>query len=531
MQTVARVDEPKSVPDTYRRALSFCFGMRRRAIGWVGLVALTLATFGQVAFASQQPDDASVVIRNVTVVSPERRRPLTGATVVITGGRIRWVGRGKVPRNIPSNLPVIDATGKFLVPGFIDAHVHVSHPYGFSDDHYESHPEMVKAYFDQMPLSYLYFGFTSLVDLDLSESARTRYTASQIAPTLYSSGRGIRFFKGYGPAFMPESIRYRVFPVWVYDENQVDSLPKETDLSAHTPEAAVEASVKSGALCVKTYHEPGFGGVFNWPVPSPGLLRRIAEAAHARRLPVFLHATSLESYKAGIDAGVDVFAHGMWHWPGSRLDPNPPPEVVKTVRELARRKIAVQPTARVLYGEQDTYTADLLGEPRLADVVPPTLLTWLATDEGRWAQRDTQALYKRVNPDPGVPVERYFDATAERVRRMLSLYRKSGVRLLFGSDTPASDGTGNPPGLNGYLEIRAWAEAGIPPGEILRALTLDNARALGLEKEIGTVEVGKRADLLVLGQDPSRTVDAYDSILVVFVNGKQIARNTLSAGR
>ena len=91
------------------------------------------------------------------------------------------------------------------------------------------------------------------------------------------------------------------------------------------------------------------------------------------------------------------------------------------------------------------------------------------------------------------------------------------------------DGFGNPPGLNGRLELQNWADAGAPLSLILRAATLDNAMALGLSHELGSVEVGKRADLLLLRDDPLATISAYDSIETLFLKGEPIAPETLRA--
>ncbi|HKZ74386.1 MAG TPA: hypothetical protein VJ011_09990, partial [Steroidobacteraceae bacterium] len=57
------------------------------------------------------------------------------------------------------------------------------------------------------------------------------------------------------------------------------------------------------------------------------------------------------------------------------------------------------------------------------------------------------------------------------------------VALIFGTDTPSGEGIGNPPGLNGRLELQHWAEAGVPLSRILRAATLDNAEAFDLARE------------------------------------------------
>jgi imidazolonepropionase-like amidohydrolase len=61
---------------------------------------------------------------------------------------------------------------------------------------------------------------------------------------------------------------------------------------------------------------------------------------------------------------------------------------------------------------------------------------------------------------------------------------------------------GNERGLNGRVELQNWADAGAPLTLILRTATLDNAVALGLSHELGSIEVGKRADLLLLKENP-----------------------------
>ncbi len=80
-------------------------------------------------------------------------------------------------------------------------------------------------------------------------------------------------------------------------------------------------------------------------------------------------------------------------------------------------------------------------------------------------------------------------------------------------------GWGILPGLNGYLEMRAWASAGIPLETIFRAETVDNAKAFGLAEQLGTIELGKRAGLLLLAENPLSDVSAYDTIEVVIVGG------------
>jgi imidazolonepropionase-like amidohydrolase len=117
-----------------------------------------------------------------------------------------------------------------------------------------------------------------------------------------------------------------------------------------------------------------------------------------------------------------------------------------------------------------------------------------------------------------------------RYEKLLGRMDADGARLLFGSDTAVGGfGWGLPPGLAGYWEMQAWRRAGVSLNTLFESLTIGNARAFGLEQEIGTIEAGKRADLLILAANPLEDVRAYDSIRSVILSGKVIPRDSLSA--
>jgi imidazolonepropionase-like amidohydrolase len=100
-------------------------------------------------------------------------------------------------------------------------------------------------------------------------------------------------------------------------------------------------------------------------------------------------------------------------------------------------------------------------------------------------------------------------------------------RLLFGSDTPSSPIFSNPPGYDGYLELRALERAGIKPLDILAAATIRNAELFGVASDYGTVTPGKRASLLLLRADPLASLAAIDAIETVIVDGRPFAREEL----
>jgi imidazolonepropionase-like amidohydrolase len=74
-----------------------------------------------------------------------------------------------------------------------------------------------------------------------------------------------------------------------------------------------------------------------------------------------------------------------------------------------------------------------------------------------------------------------------------------------------------------------WIAAGVSQAKLFRAMTIDNARVMRLDEEIGTIEPGKKANLLLLGADPLKNVKAYDAIATVFLHGRSITRESLSA--
>ena len=123
---------------------------------------------------------------------------------------------------------------------------------------------------------------------------------------------------------------------------------------------------------------------------------------------------------------------------------------------------------------------------------PARLIEWYAsTQTGTYP--DEKFLRWGRNPPAG------NDRRGAEVTRFLA---ERDARLLFGSDTPSAQLHTNPPGLNGRLEMDNWIAAGVSEAKLFRAMTIDNARIMRLDDEIGTVEPGKKANLLLVSADP-----------------------------
>ncbi len=483
------------------------------------LTALLMLSLAPVLHA-QRVVDQGLVIENVTLISPERVSSVLHASVVIRDGRIAEIATDLVagPR-----ARRIDGTGQFLIPGLIDSHVHVGHTAALDDDAIDAHPGLWAAYRGQVPRAYLAFGFTSVVDLDLAPATKSWFESLPTHPRLYHCGRGIKIAGGYG-AFNVPPVSSPDFPNLVYEPQEAAHWPKSLSPENYTSELAVARAADVGAICAKAFVESGFG-MFDWPYMHTGTLRQIRTAATAHKLVLMVHATSVDSWRSAIDARADVLAHGLWIWPGDLADSAPPPAARAIIADAAAAHVRVQPTLQTVAGERSMLDPALLDDPRLAFSLPPSVIAYLRSPEGLKARQALLDEYRKASPPPGFEV--LLPAAIERTRATFKIMLQDQVLLLFGSDTPAGDGFGNPPGLNGRLEMQDWSDAGAPLSLILRAATLDNATALGLSRDLGSIEVGKRADLLLLKENPLSNVSAYDSIQTIFLNGEPIARDTL----
>lgn len=481
-----------------------------------------------------------VRIDHVTVVSPERSRPLRDATVYLHDGRILSISRttSTARQRAEANLAIIDAQGLFLSPGLIDSHVHINDLPGMTLEQEQAHPKISSAIREQIPRSYLYFGFTTLIDLNSTPAVIEQWNAHEAHPDIYFCG-GAPIVDGYPMNWAPKPQRYQGYPYMIVQRGEESTAPEGIAPASHTPEAVVSRMRADGALCVKSYYEPGFGEEQTIPVPRLDSIRALVLAAHAANMPVFLHANGSDAQAFALESGVDIIAHGLWHWNGEPETASElTPAVKKILDNVLKRQVGWQPTMQVLYGERDLFDASFLSNPMLSRVLPADFIAWCRSPEGQWFH---QILIKALLPKPIAEskdaaaqwsaARSFYSAPIERNRKATNYLATHGTRFLLGTDTPSAPTYANPPGLNGWKEMNRLVEAGLTPVQIFRAATIVNAKALGLDREIGTVQPGKRANLLLLRKDPTRTVEAYDEIVKVILRGRVINRAELAANR
>ncbi len=490
------------------------------------LLAILFAT---ILFSCQENKEQlnlieGVYISNVTIISTEdgTYSPYIGH-LVVEKDKIVYVGKNEP--SISGTFEQIDGTGKFVIPGLIDSHVHVTDVQGMLAHHIKKYPELVKEFNDQMPRSYLYYGFTTIINLGgISDERMNSFNMQPLKPDLYHIGySGASIANGYPMIYTPEEFRFEIEPNFIYMESQAENIPDKYNPADHTPKAVVNRIKNSGAIAVKSYYESGFGRMSNLPLPTKGIMNELLNEAHANGLVLTVHANSLEGHSFLADVGVDILAHGLWNWEKYKDVPTDslPLEIKETLDLQIQKQIGYTPTLTVIEGEEALVDNKFINQPALKKVVPKNLIEWYKTEEAQWFAKD---LFSESNVEEVHKIYGNVQAHAMLVLKYLS--DNNGL-ILFGTDTPSGPIYTNQPGHNGYWELKLMKKAEVPLNKILASATINNAKAFHLDSSIGSLAVGKKANIIMMTKNPLIAIEAYDAIEKVVIGGEVINRENL----
>ena len=472
-----------------------------------------------------QADRGSLLIRNVHIVTANAQVSKQPVNLLIEQERIRAIGSQEF-----SAEQVIDGKGQYLIPGLIDAHVHLRDVPGLMlPDNERENSKIYQDAVAQIPKSYLYAGFTTLLDLANTGEAMAQWNSQPLAPQAYFCAP-LMIPHGYPLANLPEAVQNspEVTRHYLHDRHSHDAIPI-ADADQHTPAKLVAAGKKDGARCIKVFYEKGFGGKKNLPVPSEAIVRELVAAAHKQNLPVFLHGNSQASYEFALNTGVDMLVHGLWSADAKTTNA----ELTHIANRLIKVNIAVQPTVQVIYGEQELFNPNFFQQPDVKHVIPAALINWYQSDAGQFMKREIGEYFKgaaSLNAEQQYEqVKAAYKPMLERVKVVTQQLNTHKSQLVFGSDTPSGPMYTQFPGLNGRKEMDHWLAMGVSLPDLFKAMTIGNAQRLGLSEEIGSIAKNKMANLLLLNKNPLEDITAYDSISWVILKGKPIAREKLSA--
>lgn len=469
-------------------------------------------------------DNNSLLIRNARIVSGENPQASAARDVLIEGNTIISVGS-----NLKHSGKVIDAKGKYLIPGLIDTHVHLDGIPGYKNDG-SMDEKLIESTLQQIPRNYLYFGFTTLLDLTGSADFIDQWNNKEIAP-LAMRCSPVTIPNGYPMAWLDKHEQFLVphAKYMLFDSSQKQLYPTDFNTEQHSPETVAKLVKTDGAACIKVFYETGFGPKKGLPVPTVELVQSLVKYAHELSLPVYLHGNSQASYEFALATGIDTVVHGMWHWGSYQTASHD--ELSTFAEKFSNKGIAIQPTIQVIHGEQELFNNAYFNDERVINTLSDDLIKWFQSEQGQWmkeimaaqfslSSKNTETLYSKVKTTYKTPIE--------QVNRMTKLLAKHGSTLLFGSDTPSGPFYTQFPGINGRLEMDRWLDAGLTLQQLFAGLTINNAKNLGMQTSIGQVKQGFRANLLLLDLNPLKTINAYDSINWIIMNGKYIERKSLA---
>lgn len=472
----------------------------------------------------------TLLVRDVQIVSADKLgkpRVSSRQDVLIRDGVIAAIGH-----RLGTSDREIEGAGRYLTPGLIDTHVHLDGVPGYTGGRSED-AGLAQDALRQIPRSYLYFGFTTVLDLTGDPVHIAKWNAQEQAPRAYYCSP-ITIPNGYPAVWIGKEAQFHVpaTKYMLFDPQQAEVYPASFQKEAHTPQAVVALAKADGANCIKVFYETGFGPQKNLPVPSVTLIREVVTQAKSLGMPVYLHGNSQAAYEFALKTGVNTLVHGMWHADKGAMPDINQQSAKRIASELVKANIAIQPTIQVLHGEHELFNPDYFKDAKVQQAIPASLIRWYQSEAGQWMKN---GMAKEFARDTGDALAQYqtvktmYQPPLATVNFMTQALNKNGAKLLFGSDTPSGPFYTQFPGVNGRSEIDRWQEAGISLPQIFKAMTFDNAHALGQGKTLGRVAVGMRADLLLMNDNPLEKLDAYDRITWVMVRGRVYSRGELGA--
>lgn len=474
----------------------------------VFLLSILLSSFASMA-------KNSLLIEDVTIVSSHLLAPQTHMNVLVDDGRINKISQNK----ITSYDAKIIATGKFITPGIMDSHAHVSSipGMGFGVEPMSlKHPKLAEAYFQQQPRSFLYYGITQVLDPNPGLSFE-HFTTAENHPDYFRCE--VITSKNTFPYVEKTDEQSRAMFTYLVDENAKES---EDD----SAESIVQKIAKNGASCIKLYFEDGYGNANQWPILTPDTLRRIKASAEKAHLPILAHANALDMQELAFAASVDVIAHGMWNWGKHSREKELSVEIVKVLDKIIDANIGFIPTQRVIAGLGEVMQPNIGDSAEFLPITPKALLDWYKTPEAQWFKEELRIGFDGMS-DESI-ANAFLYGRIGKGNKVINYLKQAKHPILLGSDFPGSPSFANQPGLTTFKEMKAMVSAGLSLEEVLAAATINNVKQFKMENDYGTVEVGKIANLLLLNNNPLDSIEAWNSIDTIILHGEPIARHTLS---
>jgi imidazolonepropionase-like amidohydrolase len=470
------------------------------------LLALVAAS---TAFATPS---GTTVILNGTAIDPGTGKVMPNATITIEGGHLTAIKENST--DIPKKGDVaIDAHGKFILPGYIDTHVHFFQSGGLftrpdavdltNVRPYKDEVAMIKRNLPDTFVRYLRSGITSVLDIggplwnfEMRKIANSTAKAPRVAAAgpLISSVSRPQLDLGDPPIVKIDTPEQGTQMVQKLAPQKPDYIkiwyivPPAPPAERITPKPG-----ESGSVAPK----PGEGGS---PSPAPGqsdveraaIFRPVVHAviaeAHRLKLRVAVHATELEAARASVEAGADLLVHSVTDKPVDEA----------FVKLLKEKGIILTPTLVVFerYGRTFANKLELTPEEKAwgnPEVIASLDVTKLPPD--KVPDRIKTAM---ANPQPVLDrIQQTYDVALKNLKTL----QDAGITIATGTDA-GNIGTIHGPAI--FREFQLMKQAGLTPMQILQSTTANAAKTFGGDTgaKIGSLKPGNFADLVILKSNP-----------------------------
>ena len=428
-----------------------------------------------------------------TVINPAEGKVLPNATIVINGDKIEAVVMGK--QNAAALGKQIDCKGKFILPGYIDTHVHFfqsadlfTRPDGAdlnSVRPYKDEVAWIKSHLNDVFARYIRCGITSVVDVggpmwnfEVRKTANSTAKAPRVAVAgpLISSVSREKLDLGDPPI------------VKIDNPDQAREFVRK--LAAQNPDL-----VKIWYIVDKDHPVDSFRPI----------VRATVEESHAHKIRVAVHATELETARAAVEEGADILVHSVVDKPVDHA----------FVKLLKDRHIILCPTLVVFerYGRTFSHQLNLTPEEKAwgnPEVIASLDVTKIPQD--KLPDRIKNALAK---PDEALDrIKKTYDVALPNLKTL----EDAGVTIAAGTDA-GNIGTIHGPAL--FREFQLMKEAGLTPMQILQCATANAAKLFGGDTgaHIGSIDKGNFADLVILRSNPLDDIKNTSDIDTTVKNG------------
>ncbi|MDB5089939.1 MAG: amidohydrolase [Mucilaginibacter sp.] len=438
-------------------------------------------------------------IKDVNIIDVNNNKLLPGQTVMITGDVISGVYSSKA--KIPANAKVIDGSGKFLIPGLTDAHVHFfqsgglyARPDGIPLQKYMPYEKEIAWSHEHMEdflRRYTQAGITTVIDPGATFNyltLRDSFANKDYAPKVYMAGP---LLTTYEPEVYKNLKNDEPFNLFTNAEEATVLLEKQLP---HHPDF-----IKIWYIVIGKNKEE----VARKYQP---VVKQIIDEAHKNHLRVAVHATERITAQLAVESGCDYLVHEVED------------EVVtgEFIDLLKKHHVVLCPTLIVedgyydTFGQQKKFTYyDLVhsNPEQLGSIIDLKYL-------------DDTALTNRYKLRAG-----QHTAATDSIR-MINLKKMADAGVIIAAGTDAGNiGTFHATSL--FTELKAMQKSGLSNWQIIRSATINGAKAIGKENEFGSIEKGKKADLVLLNANPVDQLENLQKISLVINKGKAILPDTL----